>query len=151
MSIHKLIIGVAIISLLIIIHIYDKKTSPIFKKLDNDHYKRFRKYPNFYWLENYPRKYWSRIRLGVYGRLLKIETYDANDRWLKTISKEEFDFIKKILIATQKFIIKHFLFKTYFLYIFFIFIITLFLVDGGLDYLLEPVTHENIMQGISLL
>ncbi|WKX27067.1 hypothetical protein [Tatumella ptyseos] len=151
MKTSKIIIGLILISVAIIFYLYDKKNAVIFEKLDKNYYRRFRKYPNFYWLESFPQRYWPRIRPGVYGKLLQIKSYNNKERWLKTISEEEFNFIKKIPITTQKIIIKQMLFKLYLLYCSIIFIIVILLIDGGLDYLLEPVTHENIMQGISLL
>lgn len=63
--------------------------------------------------------------------------------WLKTLSEEEFNFIKKIPLSTQKKIISHMTFKIYLLYFFIIFLIVMVLADGGLDYLLEPIIYHT--------
>ena len=147
---NEIVIGTAFFAVGTILYIYDKRNSAIYKKLDDKFFERFGKYPNFYWLENFSIRYWSRIRPGVYGKLLQIKTYDANNRLLKNLSEEEFTFIKEIPIETQKIIIRQMLFKLYLIYGFFIFTIVMLIVDGGIDYLFQPVTRDTIRQGLSL-
>ncbi len=143
MNIYKIAMGIGFFLITIIFQIVDRRNASIYKKLDERFYRKFRNYPNFFWQEDFPRRYWSRTRPGVYGKILKIKSYDATYCWLKTLSEEEFNFIKKIPLSTQKKIISHMTFKIYLLYFFIIFLIVMVLADGGLDYLLEPIIYHT--------
>ena len=151
MSLGKTLISIAFISVVIAFDILDKKRESFYKELDESYYKKFYKYPIFYWQEDFPLKYWTRTRPAVYSKLLKIKNYDANRSWMKRISAEEFHFIKKLPLEKKKIIIRDMRINNYLFFSFIIFITIMFLLDGGLDYLLAPVTHEDIIRGVSRL
>lgn len=151
MSLSKILIGISFISVVVTFDILDKKRESFYKELDESYHKRFGRYPIFYWQENFPLKYWTRSRPGVYRKLLKIKNYDSTQRWLRRISADEFHFIKKLPLKQKKIIIRDMMINNYLFFSFIIFITIMFLLDGGLDYLLAPVTREDIIRGISRL
>ncbi|WP_241587063.1 hypothetical protein [Rosenbergiella epipactidis] len=79
------------------------------------------------------------------------DKYNPEHRLFRNVSEEEYNFIKEVPSDIKKRILREMLIRRCLLYAIGFATLAILLYGGGLDYLLEPVTHENIMQGISLL
>ncbi|SEQ34783.1 hypothetical protein SAMN05216522_102230 [Rosenbergiella nectarea] len=125
--------------------------SEVYRSLDKLYFERFSIPQQLHWLDTYRGSTSVIMKWGIYGMILTQKKYNPKHRLFRNVSEEEYNFIKEAPAELQKKILREMLIRRCLLYAIGLATIAIFLFGGGLDYLLEPVTHENIMQGISLL
>ncbi len=125
--------------------------SEVYRTLDKLYFEKFSTHQRLHWLDSYRASNSVIMKWGIYGMIMTQDKYNPEHRLFRNVSEEEYNFIKEVPSDIKKRILREMLIRRCLLYAIGFATLAILLYGGGLDYLLEPVTHENIMQGISLL
>ena len=117
-----------------------------YRYLDKQYFKRFSKKQNLHWLSDHNGRNPLVIKWGIYGMLLKQKKYNPNHRLFRNVSEEDYKFVHEAPLEIRNKILGEMVVRRFILFAIGVASVAFFIFLGGIDYLLEPITRENIDQ-----